>query len=72
MLKGVALFAGLAGIQQWLAQSISLSDIIFLALIAAFLISLEADYLRYKRRKGTDVAKTQALSSPPFLKPSLG
>ncbi|MEK6958954.1 MAG: hypothetical protein AABW59_02805 [archaeon] len=51
IIRGVALFATLAGIQQWFAQNVSLFDAFFLLLVAAFLISLEHDYIKYREKR---------------------
>lgn len=58
-LKGVALFAAMVGLQQWIAQGISLYDIAFIGLVTAFLATLEADYLKYKCRIGTGRAEKE-------------
>jgi hypothetical protein len=51
LIKGVALFSALAGLQQWLVQNITPFDILFVALIVAFLVSVEHDYFKYKTRQ---------------------
>jgi len=51
ILRGIALFATLAGIQQWLAENVSLFDAFFLLLVTAFLMSLEHDYVKFRERK---------------------
>ena len=63
LLKGLALFATLTGLQQWLAQTVALFDILFIVLITAFLLSLEMDYAKHKRREG----ETQQPAQKPFL-----
>ncbi|MFA5357989.1 MAG: hypothetical protein WC308_03635 [archaeon] len=49
-LKGVALFATMVGLQQWLAQGVSLYDVAFIGLATMFLATLEMDYTKYKQR----------------------
>ena len=61
LLKGIALFATLTGIQQWLSNAVALFDIIFIALIVAFLVSLEIDYQKHRARKGVE---KQPIQSP--------
>ena len=65
LLKGVALFATLTGIQQWLAQDVALFDIMFVGLIVAFLIALEMDYIKHKNRMKGDNPQP---SAGPFLR----
>jgi len=59
LLKGLALFATLTGLQQWLAQTVALFDIMFILLITAFLLSLEMDYAKHKRREGDNPQPSQ-------------
>ena len=68
LLKGVALFAALTGIQQWLPHAVALFDIIFIVLIVAFLLSLEMDYQKHKGRERVDNPQP---SQKPFLKTSV-
>jgi len=49
-LKGVALFATMVGLQQWLAQGVSINDIVFIGLVTVFLATLEEDYMKYRKR----------------------
>jgi hypothetical protein len=63
MLKGIALFATLTGIQQWLSHAVALFDIMFIILIVAFLLSLEIDYQKHIGRKGNSPQPSQR----PFL-----
>ena len=67
LLKGLALFATLTGLQQWLAQTVALFDIMFILLITAFLLSLEMDYAKHKRREGDNQQPSQDPSQKPFL-----
>jgi hypothetical protein len=53
LIRGVAIFSALTGLQQWLSQSITPFDILFITLIVAFLISVERDYFKYKRRQAS-------------------
>ncbi len=53
LIKGVALFSALAGLQQWLVQNITPFDVLFMGLIVAFLVSVEHDYFKYKRKQTT-------------------
>jgi len=63
MLKGIAIFATLTGIQQWLSQAVALFDIMFIILIVLFLLSLEMDYQKHLVKKGDNLQPAQK----PFL-----
>ncbi|MBT4870252.1 MAG: hypothetical protein HON47_01625 [Candidatus Diapherotrites archaeon] len=68
LLKGIALFATLTGIQQWLSRTVALFDIIFIVLIVAFLISVELDYQKHKEKGRADNPQP---SRELFLRPKL-
>ncbi|MFA5763472.1 MAG: hypothetical protein WC915_01515 [archaeon] len=68
LIKGVALFSALAGLQQWLVQNITPFDIFFIVLIVAFLISVERDYLKYKYRQTITGEPSLPLSNQFFLR----
>ncbi|MDD3084155.1 MAG: hypothetical protein PHP82_03970 [Candidatus ainarchaeum sp.] len=50
MIKGIAVFSAVIAIQQWVFQHLNPFDAIFVALIVAFLISIDHDYIKYKKR----------------------
>ena len=50
LLKGVALFSALIGVQQWLALEVSISDMFFLVTVTAFLVALERDYVKARNK----------------------
>lgn len=51
LLKGIALMSALTGLQHWLIHTVTLYDLMFVALVSLFLITLERDYLHYIGRK---------------------
>ena len=71
LIKGIALFATLTGIQQWLSHAVALFDIIFIVLIVAFLLSLEMDYQKHKVRKGDNPQPSSAISPRPLFESKL-
>ena len=67
MLKGIALFATLIGIQQWLSHAVAVFDILFIILIVAFLLSLEIDYQKHAKKKGDNPQLAEKPEQTPFL-----
>jgi len=57
LLKGVALFSALIGVQQWLALEVSVSDMLFLVTVTAFLIALERDFLKAKNKHESSASR---------------
>jgi hypothetical protein len=48
LIRGLAMFSTLIGIQQWLARDVSFTDFLFLLLVTAFLLTVENDYKKSK------------------------
>jgi len=52
LVRGLALFSTLIGIQQWMAQNVDFQVFIILLLITAFLLAVESDYGKNKSGAG--------------------
>ena len=64
VIKGIALVSTLAGLQQWMSHGLALFDILFIMLIAMFLISVEHDYFKFKERTSDEAPRNKISFGP--------